>query len=151
MMFVTYVFLPPLLLIFSIDNIDNYFINLSNNVRERERVEVPKGKVVFLLAIIILIPIQIFTYTIPFIFTKQINKPLIKNSYLELTDTGKNVIVIYLDGVSGLAFNRVMNESSKYKAALDGFTTYVKAITLGSKTSTSNPSIVGGFEFSPKY
>jgi hypothetical protein len=44
-----------------------------------------------------------------------------------------------------------MNENSKYKSALDGFTTYVKAITLGSKTSTSNPSIVGGFEFSPKY
>ena len=151
MMFVTYVFLPPLLLIFSIDNIDNYFINLSNSVRERERERHWKGKVVFLLAIIILIPIQIFTYTIPFIFTKQINKPLIQNSYLELTDTGKNVIVIYLDGVSGLAFNRVMNENSKYKSALDGFTTYVKAITLGSKTSTSNPSIVGGFEFSPKY
>ena len=48
MMFVTYVFLPPLLLIFSIDNIDNYFINLSNSVRERERERgIEKGKLYF--------------------------------------------------------------------------------------------------------
>jgi hypothetical protein len=51
-MFVTYVFLPPLLLIFSIDNIDNYFINLSNSVRERERErererDIEKGKLYF--------------------------------------------------------------------------------------------------------
>ena len=146
-MFITYVFLPPILLIFSIDSIDNYFINLNTSPKVRENKNI--NKIIFGLAIATLIPLQIFTYTIPFIFQKSIEKP--KKPYFELTNTGKNVIVIYLDGVSGFSFNRMMSENPKYRTALDGFTTYVKAITLGSKTSTSNPSMIGGFEFSPKY
>jgi len=153
LIFVIYIFVPPILFIFIINNVENYFVNLSNSNKNIDKIEETKktSKIIFAAAMATLIPLQLFTYTIPFIFQNQIKNNVIETNYLELTNTGENVIVIYLDGVSGLTFNKKMSESPQYISGLDGFTSYVKAITLGSKTSTSTPSMIGGFEFSPKY
>ncbi len=68
---------------------------------------------------------------------------------LELSKTGKNVIVMMLDRGMGAYIPYIFNEKPELQAKFDGFTYYNNVTSLGIKTNMSTPSLFGGYEYSP--
>lgn len=69
--------------------------------------------------------------------------------HLELSKTGKNVVVIMLDRGMGAYIPYLFNENPELRSQFDGFTYYNNVTSLGLKTNMSTPSLFGGYEYSP--
>jgi len=69
---------------------------------------------------------------------------------LELSKTGKNVVVIMLDRAIGPYIPYLFNEKPELKTAFDGFTYYSNTISFGGFTNFGAPALFGGYEYTPE-
>lgn len=67
----------------------------------------------------------------------------------ELSQNGKNVVVIMLDRGIGLYVPYIMNENAELKEQFDGFTYYSNVISHGGFTNFGTPALFGGYEYTP--
>lgn len=85
---------------------------------------------------------------------KSVNE-LTKDSYVqgnaafELTDNGKNVIVLMLDRAAGEYMPYIFNEKPELKKQFAGFTFYDNVISHGPATRFTVSSLYGGYEYTP--
>ena len=67
----------------------------------------------------------------------------------ELSQTGKNVIVLMLDRAVGSHVPFLFNEKPELKEKFAGFTYYSNTISFGGKTNFGVPAMLGGYEYTP--
>ena len=70
--------------------------------------------------------------------------------HLQLSKTGKNVIVLMLDrGIGGL-ISYIMKEKPELQEKFAGFTWYPNTISYGQNTLIGSPALYGGYEYTPE-
>ena len=69
--------------------------------------------------------------------------------HFELSQNGKNVVVIMLDRAMGLYVPYIFNELPELKEKFDGFTYYSNTLSFGKHTNFGAPALVGGYEYTP--
>ena len=70
-------------------------------------------------------------------------------AHIELSRTGKNVMVIMLDRAISAYIPYIMNEKPELKEQFAGFTYYPQTLSYGSATNVAMPSVFGGYEYIP--
>lgn len=68
---------------------------------------------------------------------------------LQLSQTGKNVVVIMLDRAIGPYIPYLFNEKPELQKAFDGFTYYSNTVSFGGFTNFGVPALFGGYEYTP--
>ena len=68
---------------------------------------------------------------------------------LELSRTGRNVVVIMLDRAQGLLVPYCFNEFPELQEQFDGFTYYPNTLSFGGHTNIAAPALYGGYEYTP--
>lgn len=68
---------------------------------------------------------------------------------IELSKTGKNVVVLMLDRALGPYIPYLFNEKPELVDKFDGFTYYSNTISFGRNTNFGTPPIYGGYEYTP--
>ncbi len=68
---------------------------------------------------------------------------------IELSKTGKNVVVIMLDRAFGPYIPYLFNEKPELVEKFNGFTYYSNTISFGGNTNVGSPSLFGGYEYTP--
>ena len=68
---------------------------------------------------------------------------------IQLSRTGKNVVVITLDRAKGEYIPFIMEEKPELQASFDGFTYYSNVVSLGKYTNFGVPAMLGGYEYAP--
>ena len=68
---------------------------------------------------------------------------------IQLSKTGKNVIVLMLDRAMGTQVPYIFNEKPELKEKFDGFTYYPNTISYGPQTNFGAPAVYGGYEYTP--
>ena len=77
-------------------------------------------------------------------------KLLAKNTNkIELSKTGKNVIIIFLDRFAGALLPMIIDEKPEFKNIYSGFIFYPNTISFYRYTVLGYPPIVGGYEYTP--
>lgn len=76
--------------------------------------------------------------------TTQNNMPA-----FNLSTTGKNVIVFFLDRAMNEYVPYMFNEKPELKNKFAGFTYYSNTISFGANTTFSSPALLGGYEYTP--
>ncbi len=69
---------------------------------------------------------------------------------INLSRTGKNVIVVMLDRAIDGYVPYIMNERPDIKEKFDGFTWYPNALSFGTATNFGAPGLFGGYEYTPE-
>lgn len=69
---------------------------------------------------------------------------------IHLSREGKNVIVLMLDRAISSYFPLVMKQFPELKDQFSGFTYYPNTVSFGSGTLTGAPSLMGGYEYTPR-
>lgn len=69
--------------------------------------------------------------------------------HFNLSNTGKNVVVIMLDRALGEYIPFIMNEKPELKEQFAGFTYYNNVISYGACTNFGAPPLYGGYEYTP--
>jgi len=92
-----------------------------------------------------------------------INKAIRDNPYLlegqirddtplfRLSKSGKNVIILSIDGMVGLYIPYIFNEKPELKDTFNGFVYYRNTLSCGSNTAIGSPGMLGGYEYVPYY
>ena len=68
---------------------------------------------------------------------------------IELSKSGKNVIIIFLDKFVGALLPMIIEEKPEFKNIYSGFTFYPNTISFYRYTILGYPPIVGGYEYTP--
>lgn len=68
---------------------------------------------------------------------------------IELSKTGKNVVILMLDRAFGPYIPYLFNEKPELVEKFDGFTYYSNTISFGGNTNFGTPSLFGGYEYTP--
>lgn len=68
---------------------------------------------------------------------------------IELSKTGKNVVILMLDRAFGPYIPYLFNEKPELVEKFDGFTYYSNTISYGGNTNFGSPSLFGGYEYTP--
>lgn len=68
---------------------------------------------------------------------------------IQLSKTGKNVVVLMLDRAMGEYIPYIFNEKPELKEQFKGFTYYSNTISFGGKTNFGVPAMLGGYEYTP--
>ena len=68
---------------------------------------------------------------------------------IELSKTGKNVIVLMLDRALGTQIPYIFNEKPELKEQFSGFTYYSNVLSFGLTTNIASPALFGGYEYTP--
>ncbi len=69
---------------------------------------------------------------------------------IQLTTSGKNVIVIMLDKMNGSYVPYLFNERPDVAAQFDGFTYYPNTVSFGKYTNFGVPAVFGGYDYTPE-
>jgi hypothetical protein len=69
---------------------------------------------------------------------------------IELSRSGKNVIILMLDRAINSYFPLIVNEFPELEEQFDGFVYYPNTVSFGSGTLTGSPALMGGYEYSPR-
>ncbi len=85
------------------------------------------------------------TYT----WYNNLTKPSTEMPELQLSKTGKNVIVLMLDRAVGTQVPYIFNEKPELKEKFDGFTYYPNTISYGPQTNFGAPALYGGYDYTP--
>jgi len=72
-----------------------------------------------------------------------------EDKFLQLSQEGKNVVVIMLDRGMGPYIPYLFNENPKLKEQFSGFTYYRNTISFGGFTNFGTPALFGGYEYTP--
>lgn len=67
----------------------------------------------------------------------------------QLSQNGKNVVVIMLDRAMGEYVPYIFNEVEGLEEKYDGFTYYSNALSYGGHTNMGVPALMGGYEYTP--
>ena len=70
--------------------------------------------------------------------------------HFNLSQNGKNVVVIMLDRAMGTQAPYIFNEKPELLEQFDGFTYYPNTISYGSATNFASPALYGGYEYTPQ-
>ena len=68
---------------------------------------------------------------------------------INLSKTGKNVVVIMLDRAIGSYVPYIFNEKPELKESFRGFVHYPNTVSFGLKTNYGAPALFGGYEYTP--
>ena len=68
---------------------------------------------------------------------------------IQLSATGKNVVVIMLDRAVGAFFPVILAEKPELEASFDGFVFYPNTLSHGPYTNFGAPGVFGGYEYTP--
>jgi YidC/Oxa1 family membrane protein insertase len=68
---------------------------------------------------------------------------------IQLSKTGKNVVVLMLDRAMGEYVPYIFNEKPELQEQFAGFTYYSNTISYGAQTNFGVPALVGGYEYTP--
>ena len=68
---------------------------------------------------------------------------------IELSKTGKNVVVLMLDRAISSYVPYMMNERPDLKEQFAGFTYYPNTVSFGGFTNFGTPALLGGYEYTP--
>ena len=68
---------------------------------------------------------------------------------IQLSKTGKNVVVLMLDRAIGGYLPYFFNEKPELKEQFAGFTYYPNTISYGGSTNFGTPALLGGYEYTP--
>ncbi len=71
------------------------------------------------------------------------------SSKIELSKTGKNVIIIFLDRFVGAFIPKIFEEKPELKKIYSGFVFYPNTVSYYHGTVLGYPPIVGGYEYTP--
>ena len=80
---------------------------------------------------------------------KSNSKFLKDSTNIELSKTGKNVIIIFLDRFSGGFLPMIIDEKPELKKIYSGFTFYPNTVSFYGTTILGYPPCVGGYEYTP--
>ena len=69
--------------------------------------------------------------------------------HFELSRTGKNVVVLFLDREMAEYMPFMLQEKPELKQLFDGFTWYSNTISFGGHTNFAAPALMGGYEYTP--
>ena len=72
-----------------------------------------------------------------------------KSNKIELTKSGKNVIIIFLDRFVGALIPVILDEKPEFKNIYSGFIFYPNTISFYRYTILAYPPVVGGYEYTP--
>lgn len=81
--------------------------------------------------------------------SKSVNATENKNKIV-LSKSGKNVIVIMLDGAIGPYVPYMLQEKPELKQVYSGFTYYSNSVSHGGHTLFGSPGLFGGYEYVPE-
>lgn len=76
------------------------------------------------------------------------------NNFLKLSNTNDNTLMLYFDRAEGMIWNSLLwydyeiYKDKSFVSLFPEFTTYLKSISQGRQTSTSNPSLIAGHLYS---
>ena len=68
---------------------------------------------------------------------------------IELTQTGKNVLIIFLDRFAGCLLPMIFEEKPELKTSYSGFVFYPNTVSFYISTILGYPPCVGGYEYTP--
>jgi hypothetical protein len=68
---------------------------------------------------------------------------------IELTKTGKNVLIIFLDRFAGCLLPMIFEEKPELKASYSGFVFYPNTVSFYISTILGYPPCIGGYEYTP--
>lgn len=68
---------------------------------------------------------------------------------IELSRTGKNVIIIFLDRFPGCLLPMIFNEKPELKKSYSGFVFYPNTVSFYGATILGYPPCIGGYEYTP--
>ncbi len=68
---------------------------------------------------------------------------------LNLSRTGKNVVVIMLDRAIGTYVPYIFDEKPELKQTYEGFVYYPNTVSFGMQTKYGSPGLFGGYEYNP--
>lgn len=69
--------------------------------------------------------------------------------YFNLSQNGKNVVVLMLDRAMGEYIPYLFNENPELEKQFSGFTYYPNVISFGQNTNFAAPALFGGYEYTP--
>ena len=72
-----------------------------------------------------------------------------KGPHFELSRSGSNVVVIFLDRAMAEYMPFLLQERPDLKESFDGFTWYSNTISFGGHTNFAAPALMGGYEYTP--
>lgn len=72
------------------------------------------------------------------------------SKHIVLSKTGKNVVVLMLDGALGSYIPYMLQEKPELKEVYSGFTFYENVTSFGGHTLYGSPGIFGGYEYVPE-
>lgn len=72
-----------------------------------------------------------------------------ENAYFQLSQQGRNVIVIMLDRAMGEYIPYIFQEKPEMREKFAGFTYYDNTISFGGHTNFGAPALFGGYEYTP--
>ena len=98
-------------------------------------------------AVIVMTGINV--YTIASSVAGVSTAPERKGPHFELSRSGKNVVVIFLDRAMAEYMPFLLQERPDLKESFDGFTWYSNTISFGGHTNFAAPALMGGYEYTP--
>ncbi len=108
---------------------------------------------VSLIALVSVFSISIFNLTKIADFYRHYEKPSLEiddaSKFINLTKTGKNVIVIMMDRSTGYIIDPVFQNRPELYDSFDGFVKYPNCISLGTWTIQGAVCLYGGYEYTP--
>nr|MCR5135431.1 YidC/Oxa1 family membrane protein insertase [Clostridiales bacterium] len=69
---------------------------------------------------------------------------------VNLSKSGKNVIVIMMDRQIGQFVPYLVHEKPELKKQFDGFVLYSNSVSFGNKTNFGSPALYGGYDYTPE-
>ncbi|MES9881136.1 MAG: YidC/Oxa1 family membrane protein insertase [Sedimenticola sp.] len=81
--------------------------------------------------------------------SEEMSLSSVKKEVFNLSRTGKNVVIIVLDGFNTSYIRHIFEEQSHLKEEFAGFVYYPNTITSSYYTSSAMPVIVGGWDYTP--
>ncbi len=73
----------------------------------------------------------------------------IKDGFISFSQEKENVVVIVLDMLQGWYLKKMLSDNPELKQDFNGFTWYPNTISITNYTSSSAPSILAGFDYTP--
>ena len=75
--------------------------------------------------------------------------PSYNNKAMSYSKNGKNIIVFFVDALSGDEMFEIEKRNPEIIAKFDGFTNYINTLAVTSQTHSSIPAMFGGHDFTP--
>ena len=73
-----------------------------------------------------------------------------KDLHIELSKNGKNILILFMDRAISGFLPLILEENPKLVKELSGFVYYPRTISFATQTLYSEPSLLGGYEYTPK-